>query len=271
MAGEPKLSPTSKVQQVRELTTALMRRIPDSYAPFYRARGISISNDLARAQHAAYADALRAAGVQVHLLDADEAWPDCVFIEDPAVVIPPRALIGRLTEHREGEPPPVEAALQRWHQTMALPADARLEGGDVLHVEDTTYVGLTARTNQRGVDALREFLSPSGRRVVAVPVDKYLHLKTAATYLGNGTLVAVHDFDGVDAFEVDEVIRTDPGEPVASNCLRVNGDLLVVAGNPRTEVRLRAFGERHGVRVAPLEISEFEKGEGSLTCISILW
>jgi dimethylargininase len=270
LAGEPKLSPPGKVRQVRELTTALMRRVPDSYAPFYRARGVSIDNELARAQHAAYADALRRAGVTVHLLDGDEAWPDCVFIEDPAVVVPPRALIGRLTEHREGEPPPVEAALRRWHQTLTLPADARLEGGDVLHVEDTTYVGLTARTNERGVDALREFLAPEGRRVVAVPVDRYLHLKTAATYLGNGTLVAVPDF-AVDAFGVDEVIQVDAGEPVASNCLRVNGDLLVVAGNPRTEIRLRAFGERHGVRVVPLEISEFQKGEGSLTCLSIIW
>lgn len=256
---------------MHEVKTALMRRVPDSYAPFYRARGISIDNEQARAQHAAYADALRAAGVQVHLLDGDEAWPDCVFVEDPAVVVPPRALVGRLTEHRAGEPPPVEEALRGWFRTVALPEDARLEGGDVLHVEDTTYVGLTARTNQRGVDALRDFLEPAGRRVVAVPVEKYLHLKTAATYLGNGTLIAVPDFAGVDALDVDDVILVDEGEPVASNCLRVNDHLLVVAGNPRTEVRLRAFGERHGVRVVPLEISEFEKGEGSLTCLSILW
>lgn len=248
-----------------------MRRVPDSYAPFYRARGIAIDSGLARAQHAAYADALRAAGVAVHLLDGDEAWPDCVFVEDPAVVVPPRALVGRLTAHREGEVAPVAQALARWHETAALPDDARLEGGDVLHVEDTTYVGLTARTNERGVDALREFLAPLGRRVVAVPVDGYLHLKTAATYLGNGTLVSVPDFGGVDAFDVDEVIYADEGEPVASNCLRVNDHLLTVAGNPRTEIRLRAFGERHGVRVVPLEISEFEKGEGSLTCLSILW
>jgi dimethylargininase len=259
------------VRQVRQITTALMRRVPDSYAPFYRARGISISNDLARAQHAAYADALRAAGVEVHLLDADEAWPDCVFVEDPAVVVPPRALIGRLAPHREGEFAAVEAALRRWHQTVPLPDGARLEGGDVLHVEDTTYVGLTARTNERGIEALREFLAPAGRRVVAAPVPKYLHLKTAATYLGNGTLVAVPDFAGVDALDVDEVILVDEGEPVTSNCLRVNDDLLIVAGNPRTAVRLRAFGERHGVRVVPLEISEFEKGEGSLTCLSLLW
>lgn len=256
---------------MRELTTALMRRVPDSYEPFYGARGIAIDLQTARAQHAAYADALRAAGVRVHLLDADEAWPDCVFVEDPAVVVPPRALIGRLAAHREGEPPPVQAALREWHETVALDGGARLEGGDVLHVEDTTYVGLTARTNARGADALRDFLAPAGRRVVAVRVPNYLHLKTAASYLGNGTLLAVPDFAGVKAFQVDQVIHTDAAEPVAANCLRVNGDLLVVAGNPRTEPRLRAFAERHGVRVVPLEISEFQKGDGSLTCLSTLW
>lgn len=255
---------------MREITTALMRRVPDSYAPFYRARGISIDNGLARAQHAAYADALRAAGVHVHLLDGDEAWADCVFVEDPAVVVPPRALICRLAPHRQGEPPPVEAALRQWHRTVALPADARLEGGDVLHVEATTYVGLTARTNPRGVDALREFLQPAGRRVIAVRMEKYLHLKTAVTYLGNGTLVAVPDFD-LSGFDADEVVLVDEAEPVAANCLRVNDHLLAVAGNPRTEARLRAFGQRHGVTVVPLEISEFQKGDGSLTCLSLLW
>jgi dimethylargininase len=259
------------VQQVREKTTAVMRRVPDAYAPFYQAHGISIDLGRARAQHAAYADALRAAGVAVHLLDADEAWADCVFVEDPAVVVPPRALIGRLAPHRAGEPAPVEAALRRWHQTVPLPDGATLEGGDVLHVEDTTFVGVTARTNEAGVEALRAFLRPAGRRVVPIPVDRYLHLKTAVTYLGNGTLAALRDCPGLDLFPVDEVIFAEEGEPVAANCLRVNDHLLVAAGNPRTEARLRAFGERHGVTVVPLQISEFEKGDGSLTCLSLLW
>ncbi|HEU0301357.1 MAG TPA: hypothetical protein VFR37_18005 [Longimicrobium sp.] len=259
------------MEQVQTPSTALMRRPPDSYAPFYRARGISIDMQKARVQHAAYAGALRAAGLAVHLLDGNEAWADCVFIEDPAVVAAPRALIGRLAPHREGEPAAVEAALRRWHETVYLPAGARLEGGDVLHVEDTTYVGMTARTNQAGADALREFLAPAGRRVAEVPVANYLHLKTAATYLGNGVLCAVPDFDGVRAFEVDEVLLVDEGEPVAANTLRVRDHLLVVSGNPRTEVRLRAFAERHGVHVVPLEISEFQKGEGSLTCLSLVW
>ena len=185
-------------------------------------------------------------------------------------VAAPRALMGRLAPHRAGEPAGVKAALGRWHTIVHLPDGARLEGGDVLHVEDTTYVGLTARTDEAGVQALRDFLAPAGRRVVAVPVPRYLHLKTAATYLGNGVLIAVPDFD-VSAFEVDDVLRVDEGEPVAANTLRVRDHLLTVAGNPRTEARLRAFAESHGVHVVPLEISEFEKGDGSLTCLSLIW
>lgn len=258
------------MEQVRPPSTALMRRPPDSYAPFYQARGISIDMAKMRAQHAAYGDALRAAGLEVHVMDGDEAWPDCVFIEDPAVVAAPRVLMGRLAPHREGEPPPVEAALHRWHEVVHLPGGARLEGGDVLHVEDTTYVGLTARTNEAGVEALRGFLAPAGRRVVAVPVPDHLHLKTAATYLGNGVLAAAAGFDA-GAIKVDDVLRVDAAEPVAANTLRVRDHLLVVAGNPRTEAGLRAFAERHGVTVVPLEISEFQKGDGSLTCISLIW
>lgn len=259
------------MDQERALTRGVMREVPETYASFYHARGIAISNHTAREQHRAYASALREAGVEVHVVPADEDFPDCVFVEDPAMVWAPRALVGRLAPHRQGEQAPVEAALRRWHQIERMPAGARLEGGDVLHVDGTTYVGLTTRTNEQGVEALRRFLAPAGRPVVEVPIEKYLHLKTAVTYLGNGTLVAVPDCGPLDAFQVDDVIYTDEGESAAANCLRVGGTLLIPCGNPRTEARLRAFAERHGVRVVALELSEFEKGEGSLTCLSILW
>lgn len=138
------------MNQAGEFTTAMMRRFPASYVPFYRQRGVSISGELAAAQHQAYADALRAAGLRVHLLEGDEAFPDCVFLEDPAVAWPPGALLGRLAPHREGEQPPVRAALERWFTVTELPAAARLEGGDVMHADDATYVGLSGRTNQAG-------------------------------------------------------------------------------------------------------------------------
>lgn len=252
-------------------TTALMRRVPDSYAPFYRERGVDISRELALAQFDAYADALRGAGLSVHFVEADEAYPDCVFLEDPAVVWSPRALMARMAPHREGEQPPVEAALSEWHEVVRLPPGARLEGGDVLHAGDTTYVGLTGRTNERGVEALADFLRPAGRRVVKVPVNKYLHLKTAVTYLGDGALVAAPEFVSTRYFDLGEVIPVEPAELGAANCLRAGRHLLIPEGYPATEKRLRRFAEGRGVEVVRLNISEFEKGMGSLTCLSIIW
>ena len=258
------------MNQARGFTDALKRRFPASYVPFYRERGVTISGELAAAQHQAYGDALRAAGLRVHVLEGDEAFPDCVFLEDPAVVCPPGALLGRLAPHREGEQAPVRTALERRFRIHELPAGARLEGGDVLHAGDATYVGLSERTNQAGAAALAEFLRPAGRAVRPVPVRGYLHLKTAATWLGSGTLVAAADFDA-SAIQAERVIAADPREPGAANCLRLMDRLLVPAGHPRTEPRLRAFAGEHGVKLVVLDISEFEKADGSITCLSILW
>ena len=252
-------------------TTGLMRRVAATYAPHYQERGIPISQERAESQFEAYARALRAAGLDVHFVESDEDYYDCVFIEDTAIVWPRRALLGRLARHREGEQPPVEAKLHRWHEIVKMSPDARLEGGDVLHIEQTTYVGLTKRTNDAGIEALREFMSPSGRRVVKVPVDKSLHLKSAATYLGNGTIIVAPGLIEARHFEVDDVIFTDGAEHRAANCLRVREHLLIPEGCPATEKRLRNFAAKTGVEVVLLDISEFEKGDGSMTCLSIIW
>lgn len=249
----------------------MMRRVARTYSPFYRERGVRISQQLAEAQFDAYAKALRAAGLRVHFVEADDDFPDCVFVEDPAVVWPPRALMTRMTPHREGEQLLVEAALLRWHEIERLPPGARLEGGDVLHVGDTTYVGLTKRTNEEGIQALRDFMGGAGRRVVKVPVNKSLHLKSAVTYLGDGVLLAAPGLVETGSFEVDDVLLADASEPRAANCLRVNDRLLIPQGYPKTERRLRDFAEHVGAGVLPLDISEFEKGDGSVTCLCLVW
>lgn len=256
----------------RQLTTALVRRVARTYAPYYRSLGISVSATLAEDQHALYVSALKVAGLEVHTVGADNDYPDCVFVEDPAIVWSPRAMRARLTKRREGEQEPVMAALRKWHKvTEALPAGAHIEGGDVLHVGDVTYVGLTTRTNERGVEALRDFLAPSKRRIVPVPVKESLHLKTVVTYLGDGALIAAPGFVDTRHFDVQEVIFTDKAEARAANCLRINNRLLIPTGCPVTERRLRAFAEKHDVEVIPLSISEFEKGDGSLTCLCLTW
>jgi dimethylargininase len=256
----------------RRPSSALVRGLAQTYAELYRKQGINVQTELAERQHALYTAALQSAGLNVRRIPADDAYPDCVFIEDTAIVKAKRALLGRLTPHREGEERGVEIVLrEERHETLSLPAEALLEGGDVMHIGATTYVGLTGRTNEAGIEALREFLRPAGQRVVAVPVKDALHLKTVATYLGNETLVAAPDLLDTSLFEVEEIIFTARTEAGAANCLRIADHLLISEGKPQTASRLRAFAERHSVKLVTLDISEFEKGSGSLTCLSLIW
>lgn len=251
--------------------SGLVRHVAATYAEFYRPKGITILPELARSQLDAYVSALRSAGVDVQYVAADNAYPDCVFIEDVAVVFGSCALISHMTPHREGEQRAVEPILQRTHQIVRLPAGAQLEGGDVLHIGSTTYVGLTGRTNSAGVAALRECLRPLDQEVVAVPSKKSLHLKSVVTYLGNGTIVVAPDFIDTNSFAIENVIFTDRNEIRAANCLRINQHLLIARGNPATEKLLRDFAEQNDVTVVVLDLSEFEKGDGSLTCLSLIW
>lgn len=254
-----------------EFTHALVRAVPRCYRSAYASRGIQIDLALADAQHARYARALEAAGVVVTRVAADEAFYDSVFIEDTAIVWGNHALITRMTIHREGEQRGVAAVLEASHALAYLSAGSQLEGGDVLHTEHATYVGLTARTNERGAGELAEFLGRFGRRVVAVPVTGTLHLKSVVTYPGNGTLLVAPGHVRLESFEADAIIETAEGEEGAGNCVRVRDTLLVPAGYPGTLDRLTQFAGRHSVHLVPLDLSEFAKGDGSATCLSLLW
>jgi dimethylargininase len=255
---------------VPEPTTALIRRPPRSYAAFYAARGVTIDMALADRQHAGYVNALRAAGLDIQVIDADEQFADGVFIEDTAVVWQGRALQTCMAPHREGEQEAVIRQLQQTHAIVQLPPDATLDGGDVLHTEDLTYVGRSRRTNAAGARALREFLAPSRRRVVEVPVERCLHLKSAATSLGDGTLLIAHDLVDVGLFETERVLFTAEGEEKAANTLRVGRHLIVLANYPASAATFWEFAQYRGLTLHSLDMSEFEKGDGSLTCLSIL-
>src|ERR1019366_6853887 len=160
--------------------------------------------------------------------------------------------------------------LQPTHEMVTLPAGATLDGGDVLHTEDVTYVGRSRRTNAAGAGALRAFLAPSKRRVVEVPVDRCLHLKSAATWLGDETLLVAHDLIDVSYFEIERVLFTAEGEEKAPNTLRIGSHLLLLAGNPGSAATLWEFAQYRDLTLHTLAMSEFEKGDGSLTCLSIV-
>ncbi len=250
---------------------ALVRRVPRSYVGYYARQGKTVLATLADQQHRQYVAALEAAGLAVSVVDADESLADCVFIEDTAVLWNQHALITCMCPEREGEQAAVEAALRQTHSISRLPAGATLDGGDVLHSGDISYVGLSTRTNAAGAAALAGFLAQFGRRVITIPVSQCLHLKTGVTYLGNGTLLAVPNWFDLSRFEVDDVIYTQPGEEGSANCLRIHDHLLIPDGYPQTALRLQEFADRLELTLQRVGITEFETGDGSLSCLSIIW
>jgi dimethylargininase len=223
----------------------------------------------ARAQHEDYIAALGRNGAEVVRLEADEAHPDCCFVEDTAVVLDELALLTMPgSEARRGEVPAVGAALapfRRLIERMELPAT--LDGGDVLVAGRRIFVGKTTRTNEAGIQALRRILAPHGYSVTAIGVPGCLHLKSAVTAVDDATLLANRAWLDASRFDGFAVLDVAPEEPGAANVLRVGGELLAHAGYPRTAERLR----RAGFAVVSLDISEFVKAEAALTCKSLLF
>jgi len=249
---------------------ALVRSIPDSYAQALAAVPADPPIDVedARAQHAAYVAALAGLGIEVITLDADEAHPDCVFVEDTAVVAGDVAVITRPgAPSRQGEVAAVAAALAGRLELHRMPAPATLDGGDCLRLGTTIYVGRSARTNDLGVSFLRQMLSGHGITVVSVPLPpEVLHLKCVCARLDDDRVLVAEGALPEDTFGETALVRIPADEAYAANVLAVGGAVLCADGFPRTQETL----ESAGFRTIPLLTTEARKADGALTCMSIL-
>jgi dimethylargininase len=227
----------------------------------------AIDMDRARAQHAAYRAALVAAGADVVVLPALDDLPDSVFVEDTAIVLESVAIVSTMgAASRRLETAAMAPVLRRYRTVQTLVAPATMDGGDVMRVGSTLYVGQTARTNHAAVEQLSRLLARAGYRVVAVPITKCLHLKSACTALGPRQVLINPDWVSPDLFEGLGVIAVDPDEPFGANAVIVGDALVVPASAPRTRERLACVG-LHPVAV---DISEFEKAEAAATCLSLI-
>ncbi|MGE3930466.1 MAG: arginine deiminase family protein [Hyphomonadaceae bacterium] len=252
-------------------THAFVRRFPQTYPAHYFARGRGISLDLCAAQHDAYAAALRHAGLNVVALEADESTPDCVFIEDTAVLWGKHALSTRPRPPRTAEAAAVAAHLRATHDVTEIPDGAFLEGGDVFSTERATFVGLSSRTNQAGVDALRRFMAQFGRETIAAPIEKAFHLKSAVTYLGDDTIAIAPFLVDAAPFARFEQIEIDADEHHGANAIRARDTLIVSENYPKARRKLETWAGRRGLDVIAVQNGEFEKGDGAITCLSLLW
>jgi dimethylargininase len=222
----------------------------------------------AAAQHREYRRALEDCGARVVLLPAAEELPDSVFVEDTAVVLDELAILTAPgVASRRAEVPLIEPEIARHRAVARTPPPATLEGGDVLRVGRRLFVGLSARTNRAGVEALRRLTAPHGYEVVPVELRDCLHLKSACTAADDETILVNPAWVDAAVFSDYEAVNVHPSEPWAANTARVGASLLVGASFPRTAEALA----RRGLKVHPVEVSEFAKAEGGLTCMSLIF
>jgi dimethylargininase len=219
-------------------------------------------------QHEAYCQLLRRCGADVRTLDVNRQQPDCVFVEDTAIVLDEVAVLASMGHpSRCGEPAGIEPELRKYRAVERVEAPATIEGGDVLRVGRTLLVGLSARTNLAGVSALEAVARRYGYDVVPVPVHQCLHLKSACTALPDQSLLVNPAWLEAHALRGFTLVRVPQEEPDAANVALVGTSVCVAASHPRTADLIRQLG----FDVQTVDLSEFAKAEGCVTCLSILF
>lgn len=229
---------------------------------------VPIDLERATAQHDAYIAALRALAVDVRHVRTLDSCPDAVFVEDTAIVLPEIAVLCRPgAASRIAEVESVGAALAEHRSTVCIQAPGTLEGGDVLRIGSTIFVGRSSRSNDEGIRQLRELVAPHGYVVRGVDLSGCLHLKTAVTQIAPDTLLLNPAWVDGDRFGLANRIEVDPEEPMAANALWVGGSVIHDAAWVATAARMEA----RGVTVVPVDNSELGKAEGGVTCGSLVF
>lgn len=223
--------------------------------------------DLACEQHARYVAALRELGLQVEVLEADDRFPDSVFVEDPAVVTERCALITRPgAATRRGEATAVAAALEPLYGKLErIEEPGTLEGGDVLQIGERFFVGVSARTNRAGAEQLARILANYDYHAELVPLRHFLHLKTGVSHVGGGKLLLAGELADCPQFAACDRWLVPHEETYCANAIQVNGTVMLPLGYPRT----RRHIEETGRPVVELAMSEFQKVDGGLSCLSL--
>lgn len=222
----------------------------------------------ARAQHAEYEKRLEEAGCRVIRLAAGADIPDCVFIEDTAVVLPEVAIITRSgASSRRGETAAVAEELRSYRPLAQIEAPGTMDGGDILVTGSRVFAGISGRTNAEGARQLRVILAPYGYLVQEIQVRGCLHLKSAVTLVGENLLLVNPASLPSDLFASFERIEVDPREPTGANAVLAGDDVIFAAAYPRTRERLEA----RGLRVRTVEADELAKAEGAITCCSLIF
>ncbi len=248
---------------------ALVRPPPATYAQALTREADPRPVDIARAleQHAAYVAALRQVGVAVTELPPDERFPDSCFVQDPAFALDTILVVGRPgAPSRRHEDRDLVAALEPSGLAVyRVTRPATLEGGDLIITEDKLYIGLSGRTNRLACEQLQMVFE---RPVIPVRVpERFLHLLTGCSYLGRNRLLTTAECAALPELASFERLVVPEAEAPAANVLALGSDVILPAGYPETARLL----ENAGFVLHPVPLTEYEKRDGSVTCLSLLY
>ena len=222
---------------------------------------------VAQSQHHGYVQALKELGCLVLELPAESDFPDSVFVEDTAVVLPEVALLTRPgADSRKPETESIARALAPYREILRIESPATVDGGDVLVLGKKIYVGMTSRSNQEAVNQMNALLRIFGYEVQGIRVGDVLHLKSAVTRVDDTTVLINGNWVDVEHFEGYRLIETDPSEPYAANCLPIGGSIIYPTAFPKTAAKLQALG----FNTKPVMVDELAKAEGAVTCCSLI-
>ena len=248
------------------ITRAVSPAINQCELGFIERQEISLAK--AEEQHRLYEACLAELGATVVSLPAEPDYPDSVFVEDPAVVVDEVAVMTLMgAPSRRGESESLARALERYRPLRHLREPATLEGGDVMRIGRTLFVGVSHRSNRDGIGQLAVELAPFGYTVVAVEVRGALHLKTACCYIGDGVILANREWLDTAPFGEFRIVDIAPDEPRAANVLFVGNSVIAPRCFPRTAEILAGLGKK----VRLVDVSELMKAEAGVTCSSLLF
>ena len=222
---------------------------------------------LALKQHREYVEALKECGLEVTVLDADENYPDSTFVEDTALLTTNVAIITNPgADSRRGEIKEMSRLIENLYSEVEYIKDAgKLEAGDVMMVGNHFYIGLSERTNQEGANQLISFLERHDYTGSKVALDNILHLKSGLSYLEHNNLLITRAFTGRLEFNKFNQIVVDDYEGYAANSLWINDMVLVPKGFPKTKEKIKEAG----YNTIEVDVSEFRKLDGGLSCLSL--
>jgi dimethylargininase len=217
-------------------------------------------------QHSAYYNALLRCGLEITLLESDEKFPDGCFVEDTAIITNEMAIIMRPgVLSRLGEEIKISEILSEQRKIETIQFPGNVDGGDILKMDDHFFIGISKRTNKEGAKQLIEIFSKYGYSASEIIVESVLHLKTGITYLGKGNFISIKEFS--KKIQSPNIISVEYDENYSANCLLVNDFLLIPKGFPKSKQKIIELG----YNISEIEMSEFRKMDGGLTCLSLLY